>query len=44
MNLKNKVQLIPHVDKHPEVKAIKSRNTLGKFSKATNESYLNNPS
>ncbi len=42
MNLRNKVQLIGHVGKQPEVRVLESGNTLAKFNVATNETYLNN--
>ncbi len=39
--LRNSVQLIGHVGKQPEVRILESGNTLGRFSVATNETYLN---
>ena len=40
-NLKNKVQLIGHLGKDPEVKTIESGKKMANFSLATNEQYKN---
>jgi len=39
--LRNKVQLIGHLGKDPEIVNLESGKTLAKFSIATNESYKN---
>ncbi|MEO1030540.1 single-stranded DNA-binding protein [Winogradskyella sp.] len=39
--LRNKVQLIGHLGKDPEIINLESGKTLAKFSLATNESYKN---
>jgi single-strand DNA-binding protein len=40
-NLKNKVQLIGHLGKDPEVKTIESGKKVASFTMATNEQYRN---
>ncbi|MFN5629847.1 MAG: single-stranded DNA-binding protein [Bacteroidota bacterium] len=40
-NLRNKVQLIGHIGKDPEVKEFEAGKKLAKFSIATNENYKN---
>ncbi|MCC6762944.1 MAG: single-stranded DNA-binding protein [Chitinophagaceae bacterium] len=40
--MKNRVQLIGHLGKDPEVKAIDNGNKMARFTIATNETYQNN--
>lgn len=40
--MKNRVQLIGHLGKDPEVRAIDNGNKMARFTIATNETYLNN--
>lgn len=40
-NLRNKVQLIGHLGKEPEIVNFENGNKMAKFSIATNESYKN---
>ena len=40
--MKNRVQLIGHLGKDPEVKAIDNGNKMARFTMATNETYQNN--
>jgi len=40
-NLRNKVQLIGHLGKNPEIKTLESGKKLAKFSLATNDTYKN---
>ena len=40
-NLRNRVQLIGHLGKNPEIKTLESGKKLAKFSLATNDNYTN---
>ncbi|WP_416440778.1 single-stranded DNA-binding protein [Phnomibacter sp. MR] len=40
--MKNRVQLIGHLGKDPEVRAIDNGNKMARFTIATNETYQNN--
>ena len=40
-NLRNKVQLIGHIGKAPEILTFENGNKMAKFSLATNENYKN---